>query len=182
MNEKMKAKTKRRFEVEKGNCNRPNSISKGLKTKPLGSSKGKTPVKRRKRNLALINMNLEVCHDSVLLDLPIRTVSEANCFEPWQKKYGRHKDQKRIVSLFLSPLKSQIKLPCKVMLTRFAPDELDAFDNLPCSFKYIVDAICEVITGEMKPGKADGDKRITIGCNQSKEKGKEYGIRIHITY
>ena len=33
-------------------------------------------------------------------------------------------------------------------VNRFAPNELDEFDNLPMSFKYIVDAICAIITGE----------------------------------
>lgn len=114
------------------------------------------------------------------MDLPLKTKSEANCFEPWRVKHGRHKDQQRIVALCLSPLRHHLKLPCKIMLTRFAPDELDRFDNLPMSFKYIVDAVCSIITGEYRAGKADSDKRISIACDQVKSKA--YGIRIEITY
>jgi hypothetical protein len=48
------------------------------------------------------------------------------------------------------------------------------------SFKYIVDAICAIITGNYVAGKADSDERISISCGQ--EKSKEYGIRIEITW
>jgi hypothetical protein len=125
-------------------------------------------------------MKSEVLEGKVTVVLPIRTISEANCFEPWQVKHGRHKDQQRLVALGLNPLKGHIRLPCRIMLTRFAPDELDAFDNLPMSFKYIVDAICAIITGEYRAGKADSDKRISIACDQVKSDA--YGIRIEVTY
>ena len=95
-------------------------------------------------------MKTEFSEGKVLLDLPLQTVSEANCFEPWQVKHGRHKQQQHLVALAMNPLRDKIHLPCKVMLTRFAPDELDAFENLPMSFKYIVDAICAIITGDYK--------------------------------
>jgi hypothetical protein len=125
-------------------------------------------------------MKSEVSQGKIVLDLPLQTVSEANCFEPWQVKHGRHKQQGKIVALGLNPLRDKVKLPCKIMLTRFAPDELDAFENLPMSFKYIVDAVCAIITGDYRPGRADGDKRISLACNQVKS--NEYGIRIEITF
>ena len=114
------------------------------------------------------------------MDLPLQTKSEANCFEPWQVKHGRHKDQQRVVAIGLTPLRDHVSLPCKIMLTRFAPDALDVFDNLPMSFKYIVDAVCAIITGEYRAGKADSDKRITIACDQVKSAA--YGVRIEITF
>lgn len=144
------------------------------------SGNGKTPTKRKKRTAAKIGMKSEVHQGKVILDLPIKTKSEANCFEPWQVKHGRHKDQQRIVALGLKPLRDHISLPCKIMLTRLAPDQLDAFDNLPMSFKYIVDAVCAIITGEYRAGKADSDKRISIACDQVKS--PEYGVRIEITF
>ena len=142
--------------------------------------KGKTPTKRKKAAKPKITMKSEVLEGKVLLDLPLQTVSEANCFEPWQVKHGRHKQQQRTVAAGLNPLRDKISLPCKIMLTRFAPDELDAFDNLPMSFKYIVDAVCAIITGEYRAGKADSDKRISIACGQVKS--AEYGVRIEITF
>lgn len=137
-----------------------------------------TPV-RRKKPIELINAFSAFQGDRVLIDLPLRTVSEANCFEPWRKKHQRHREQQRMVALYLNRLKSVITLPCRIMLTRFAPHELDAFDNLPASFKYIVDAVCSIITGVYTAGKADSDKRISINCTQVKS--TKYGIRIEIT-
>lgn len=137
-------------------------------------------LKRKKRISPRTVIKSEVLEGKIILDLPIRTTSEANCFEPWHVKYKRHKGQQRVVAAALRPLRDKIRLPCKVVLTRFAPGELDAFDNLPMSFKYIVDAICAIITGNYVAGKADSDKRISISCGQ--EKSKEYGIRIEVTW
>ncbi len=78
-----------------------------------------------------------------MLDLPLRTVSEANRFEPSPVKHKRHKHQQRIVAYGLNPLRNHIQLPCQIVVIRFAPDKLDKFDNLPMSFKYIVDAMCD---------------------------------------
>jgi hypothetical protein len=132
------------------------------------------------RSTGFIKTKSEVSEGKVLLDLPIQTRSEANCFEHWRIKHERHKRQQMMVAMFLNPWRDKIKLPCRVNLTRYAPNELDEFDNLPSSFKYIVDAICAIITGNYMPGKADSDKRIKISCDQVKS--KEYGIRIEITY
>jgi len=140
----------------------------------------KAKGKRKKKPVAKITMKSEVCDGKVVIDLPLQTKSEANCFEPWQVKHARHKDQQKLVALGLKPLRDKIKLPCRIMLTRFAPYALDAFDNLPMSFKYIVDAICSILTGDYRPGHADSDKRISIACRQVKT--KEYGIRIEITF
>jgi hypothetical protein len=140
----------------------------------------RTAPKKNKRNLALINAKSEVNEGKATFDLPIRTVSEANCFEPWRKKYERHKEQKRLVAKSLTPHKGSFRLPARIFLTRFAPVSLDEFDNLPVSFKYIVDAICAILTGNYTAGRADGDKRISIACGQ--EKSDAYGIRIEITW
>jgi hypothetical protein len=178
--QKMRKATTCRFDSVIQNQDGSISIRKAARIDDRGKSKGKTPTKRKKRLVPRIPMKSEVEDGRVVIDLPIQTVSEANCFESWQKKHGRHKDQQRVVALGLKPLRDKIKLPCRIMLTRFAPDELDAFDNLPMSFKYIVDAVCAIITGEYRAGKADSDKRISIACGQVKS--SEYGIRIEVTY
>ncbi len=135
--------------------------------------------KRKKRTEVKRTAKFEIHDKKLSLDLPLRTVSEANCFEHWTKKHKRHKDQQRMVAIFLRPHRDKIKLPCKIMLTRFAPDKLDAFENLPMSFKYVVDAVCAIITGDYRAGRADSDDRISLACNQVQS--KEYGIRIEIT-
>lgn len=175
---KAKATTRFHFDSVCRNADGSISIRKAPPVNDRGKSKAKTPVKRKKRTVAKITMKSEVHEGKVVVDLPIQTKSEANCFEPWQVKHARHKDQQRMVALVLKPLRDKITLPCKIMLTRFAPDELDKFDNLPMSFKYIVDAICAIITGEYRAGKADSDKRISIACDQVESKA--YGIRIEV--
>lgn len=169
-----------RFDVELTNGNGQISHSKASPIAKRGSSHAKVAGKRKKRTVAKITMKSEISDGKVVIDLPLQTKSEANCFEPWRIKYGRHKQQQKVVALGLNPVREKIKLPCKIMLTRFAPDSLDTFDNLPMSFKYIVDAVCAIITGDFRAGHADSDKRISIACDQVKS--KEYGVRIEVTY
>lgn len=115
-------------------------------------------------------------NESFDIDLPIRIKSEANCFEHWTDKHKRHKLQQRTVALFLKPVREKVTLPCKILFTRMAPRELDKHDNLPMSMKYIVDAVCAIITGNYRAGKADSDARISISYGQVKS--KNYGVRI----
>lgn len=117
---------------------------------------------------------------SVEITLPIRTVSEGNCFEPWQKKHKRHKSQKRQISLIFSMIKKKPTLPCKLKLTRYAPRTLDKHDNLPMSFKFLTDQICSELTGNYVAGRADDSDQIEISYDQVK--CKTYGIKIDISF
>ena len=175
-----KKATTSRFDSVERNADGSISIRKAPPRAQNDMGNTKAKGKRKKKPVAKIPMKSEISQGKVLIDLPLQTVSEANCFEPWQVKRGRHKQQQRLVALAMNPLRDKIRMPCKVMMTRFAPDELDAFENLPMSFKYIVDAICAIITGDYRPGRADSDKRITLACDQVQS--KEYGIRIEITF
>lgn len=168
------------FDVREDGLKCPARLFKGYKIKQKASGSIRVANKKNNRFSGRIEAKTEVLEGKVTLDLPIRTVSESNCFEPWRKKHARHKEQKRIVALFLSPLRPNIRLPCHVMLTRFAPAQLDVFDNLPTSFKFIVDSLCSVITGDKVAGRADSDERITLACTQVKSKA--YGVRIEITW
>ena len=131
----------------------------------------------------------------VELYLPIETVSEANggkkkayfkkgkkCYtsEHWNEKNRRHQLQKGSVSLMLRPLRNHIKLPCVITLTRYATHKLDKFDNLPMSLKYILDAICEVITGDYRPGRADNSIEDQIDVIYKQVVAQEYGVNINI--
>lgn len=133
----------------------------------------------------------------LLVVLPIHTVSEMNTVysktrlvksgkrkglparEHWREAWERHKEQKRIVHLMLSPHRHLIQLPCNVKLIRLGPRELD-FDNLVASQKRVRDAVAEVITQDFVPGRADGDKRIT--WEYAQEKSKEYKVKIEICW
>jgi len=168
------------FDYESTNANGQISNIEAPPSSQNGSSNTKARVKRKKSVVGKITMKSEIGEKKISIDLPLQTKSEANCFEPWQVKHGRHKQQQSLVALAMNPLRDKIKLPCKIVLTRFAPNTLDKFDNLPMSFKYIVDAICSIITGDYRPGHADSDQRISIACDQVKS--KEYGIRIEINF
>lgn len=127
------------------------------------------------------NVEIGQIKKSLEIEVPIRTVSEANCFEHWRKKHERHKEQKRKLALALWPIKCQITTPCHIKLTRYAPKKLDKHDNLPMSLKYIVDGCCEILTGDYRPGKADEDEdKFCISYDQVLS--KEYGVKIEFTF
>lgn len=132
-----------------------------------------------KKKTSIIKPISEFIDGKIILNLPLRTVSEANCFEHWSKKYKRHRIQQRTVAVFLKPLRDKITLPCKIVFTRISPILLDKHDNLPMSFKYIVDAVCAIITANYISGKADSDARIDIAYNQIQS--PEYGVKIEIS-
>lgn len=100
--------------------------------------------------------------------------------EHWSEKNYRHKKQKGQVHLILGPLRSLIKLPCVITMTRHAPRRLGKFDNLPMAFKWILDAVCEVITGEYRPGKADDDIEDEIDVVYRQVISKKYAVIIQI--
>jgi|SRR6185369_3416100 len=113
--------------------------------------------------------------------LPIFTAPESNggvkksyvvngkkCYkaEHWTEKHRRTLLQKGTVLLNLRPYRNGFKLPCLVKLTRYAPKKLDKFDNLPMSLKYVLDAVCAVITGDYRPGRADSCEQIDVKYDQ----------------
>src|SRR6266478_7466412 len=105
---------------------------------------------------------------SVILSvkIPIKTVSEANTYEHWSKSYKRHQAQKKAIKLVLSAQVTPASLPCIIRLTRIAPRKLDKAENLPMAFKWVLDAICELLVPNKTIGQADSDKRIQVKCEQ----------------
>lgn len=112
--------------------------------------------------------------------LPLKTASEANSSEHWTKKAKRHKLQKMKVKAVLLSERPQITIPCAIRLTRIAPRELDAHDNLRVSMKYIADALAEYLIPGKAAGRADDCKEITWQYKQEKGNPREYGVRIEI--
>lgn len=111
-------------------------------------------------------------------EIPIEVVSEANISEHWSKSSKRHKNQKRFVRYFLSNISVYSNLPITIKLIRISPRMLDEHDNLRTAFKYVVDAIADLIYPGKKAGRADDTKLIT--WEYAQEKGKEKSIRIEI--
>jgi hypothetical protein len=115
----------------------------------------------------------------MIIDIPIRVVSEANSREHWHKKARRHHDQKIAVANYYDSLPIKPTLPCHVSLIRVAPRKLD-FDNLVSAFKYIRDAISEKLTGDPRAGRSDDDPRIEWSYKQQSGGSKIYAIKIEI--
>ena len=128
----------------------------------------------------------------IKIELPIKTVSEANSSEHWTKKADRHKQQQFILRWGLRDITDSIQLPCIVRLIRLSPRTLDS-DNLLTALKYIRDEISEILIPDKKryylskqgravpiKGRADDDDRITWQYDQ--EKSKTQAIRIEIEF
>ena len=115
------------------------------------------------------------------IKLPIKTVSEANLsHEHWTKKHARHKKQKEAIRLACGNRITPDMLPCQIKLTRIAPRFLDKHDNLPCSFKFILDSLASLLVPGKANGQADNDKRIQVTYDQIKGIPHEYAIEIEI--
>lgn len=100
--------------------------------------------------------------------------------EHWTDKSKRHRQQKIVVAIAMRPLKVRefIKMPCNITITRYAPRKLDRFDNLPMSVKYILDSICEQITGDYVAGRADSHEQLSVTYDQVVS--KQYFIKVKI--
>lgn len=111
--------------------------------------------------------------------LPIKTVSEANrANELWYVKKQRHEKQTYWLKLWWRHQKPDIKLPCKITFVRIAPRQLDDFENLPMSMKWLKDCLADLLIPGLAKGRADDDNRIEWAVKQEKGKPKEYAIRV----
>lgn len=172
-----------------------NSHRKVSRRPDNGGSNGTTPIKAVRPFKDKLGMFSEKGDGWVRITIPAITVAESNAgvkkvlkingkkkykAEHWSEKHHRHKKQKGQVHLLLRPLRSLIKLPCLITLTRYAPKKLDRFDNLPMAFKWILDAICEVITDDYRPGRADNSIENEIDVIYKQIVSSDYGAKIHI--
>lgn len=163
-----------------------NSPNSSLRAREAKINKPRRKVKGNKKQVnqsdlcAFLDFGSKAEKDRVELTLPLRTVSEANCFEPWQKKHKRHKAQKKAVFFAILEHKHLIRLPCQITFIRYAPKFLDKHDNLPISQKFICDQVCAEITGEHRAGRADDNELIEIKYDQVKS--KQYGVKIVIEF
>jgi len=122
----------------------------------------------------------QVTPGRVSFTLPLKTLSEANISEHWTKRAARHKQQKSAIHYMMNLVQPHVKIPCTITCKRYGKRLLDAHDNLPISFKHLVDQICVCITGDKRPGRADGNPGFTFKYEQ--EKSKEYFIKVTIDF
>lgn len=126
---------------------------------------------------------------------PIRTVSEANHVDRWQKRVSksgkeyavpgyivsanRHKEQKHQAFMECrlafkhSPLIPAYQQRVTLWLTRVASRKLDK-DNLYGAFKHVTDGICEWL------GIDDGSDNFTLICAQEVVKGAN-AVKVRIS-
>ena len=77
------------------------------------------------------------------IPVPLRVHSESNgSHGHWSVRAARVKNQRHTVAWCLRP-HAKPALPVTVLLTRIAPRQLDAHDNLPRSFKAVADQVAE---------------------------------------
>lgn len=115
----------------------------------------------------------------VIVRIEYKLPSEANMSDHWTKKMKRKKKLQNLLLAYLPDLR-KCHLPCKVILTRVSPRELDD-DNLRGAFKSCRDYIADKLIPGKAAGRADDDERITWEYRQEKGKPKEYAIVIEIT-
>lgn len=113
------------------------------------------------------------------LEIPIRTFSESNLSDHWTEKNKRKKQQRFLINSYMNYIKKSIKTPCIIKLTRIAPRKLDS-DNLVSSFKFVRDAISDLIKPGMAPGRSDAEG-IDFMYDQS-HRTKQYAIKVEIYY
>lgn len=172
--------TRFRFELVSQNPHASISHGNAVQIDQNGSNHDNIAMDHENATKSLESAKNGVPQKSLVLTLPIRTVSEANNFEHWTKKHQRHKAQKQAVALALTSHRDKIKLPCHIKLTRAAPRKLDRWDNLPISMKYILDACCAIITNDHRPGRADDDERITVSYDQ--QTNSDYSVIIEFVF
>lgn len=79
---------------------------------------------------------------AIEVDIPCRTVSEANMGGSIRGKLARKSKVKAIAADCLPDLKAGFPLPCVVTLTRFSTRKLDS-DNLAMSLKAVRDVVAQ---------------------------------------
>lgn len=125
----------------------------------------------------------------IVWELPLKTVSEMNCFEHWTVKSKRHRQQQFFIRQLMARETSEVPLPCVIILTRCSRQGLDD-DNLVGAFKWIRDELSELLLPHKSKtyvkdgkvlrlkGRADSDP--SIEWRYAQEKSKRTGIRIEI--
>lgn len=116
---------------------------------------------------------------SIILFMPIKTVSELNIREHWTKVRKRAALQrktaffevKRVIGSEDLAYLEQLKF--EVHLTRFSHKVMDG-DNLQAAFKHVRDGIADALKID------DGDERIQWFYCQENKKIKEIEVRITI--
>lgn len=110
---------------------------------------------------------------SLVIELPLHTVSEANDETYWRNRQRRAKGQRGATALLLRAHRVPT-IPCVVRLTRIAPRTLDAGDNASSFAKHIRDEIAAWL------GVNDRDSRVGWVYGQERGKVRQYAVRLEV--
>lgn len=116
----------------------------------------------------------------ISFNAPIETVSEANSSEHRMISYRRHKKQKKNVGYYMSQLSLYRDMPLTIKLIRISTRKLDAHDNLTTAFKYVVDAIADILNPGKAAGRADDSPLFKWEYDQEKGTEKKSSIRVEV--
>ena len=109
---------------------------------------------------------------TLAIDIPIRTVSEANRREHWAAKAKRVRSQRKAAKIIT---RSAIAEPMiTITLTRVGPRKLDT-DNLAGALKAVQDGIADAI------GIDDGSELIRWQYRQRSDGPKQYAVEVKIS-
>lgn len=110
----------------------------------------------------------------IVVELPIRTVSENNYREHWAVRHRRRKQQRLAAEKGVSPALGSIpgQGDIKVRLVRISPKQLDG-DNLQGALKAVRDGVSDAV------GIDDGPNT-RLKWFYGQEPGRHVGIRVEI--
>lgn len=114
------------------------------------------------------------------VEIPVRTVSEANSHQHWRVRQRRAKTQRTTAKAVMAvtagsmPSVAPLRGPLVVRLTRIAPSRGLDSDNLPPSMKHVRDGIADWL------GIDDRDPRVTWTYAQERGSPKHYAVRVEI--
>ena len=110
------------------------------------------------------------------VELPLILMTP-NIQEHWTKRHKRNKRNSIVLQSIKVSLQSNLKLPCKVVITRYSSRIFD-YDNYVFSLKFIRDELSSYIIPGLARGQADSSEHIEWEYKQ--EKSKEKKVRIEI--
>jgi hypothetical protein len=108
------------------------------------------------------------------IELPLRTVSEANVRCHWAERSRRVKKHRTLTALRLRAPLWNHRLPAVVVLTRLAPSKGLDDDNLRSALKAVRDGIADALQVD------DGDPRVQWHYRQERGPARRYGVRIRV--
>lgn len=120
-----------------------------------------------------MNAVIQRHRDTLVVTLPLRTVSESNARGHWGGRATRTKGHRTTCALALGPQVSTHSLPVRVLMTRIAPRALDD-DNLRGALKACRDGVADAL------GVDDRDPRVMWSYDQKRGRPGEYAVEITV--